>query len=111
MQITVNDAFLIRQYLAWILEKIRYMEVIGDLDDAQASLRSIAPHLHNGHIAVGNNLADEAKREVHSGAKVKVSDATIANMSGEPLWSRSERKFLRNARNRFGTRIQHSRRK
>ncbi len=78
------------------------MEVIGDLTDEQASLCSIAPHLHGGHIAVGNNLADEKNREVFSGAKIDMSNATIANMSGKPIWSKSERKFLRNARNRFG---------
>lgn len=77
-QITINDAFLIRQYLAWILEKLRYMEVIGDLTDEQARISAVNRALELGDITIVGDLSDE------------------------PIWTKKERKHLNRVRNRFG---------
>lgn len=78
MQIPIDNTFLIRQHLAWILEKIRYMEVIGDLTDEQAHISAVSGALEIGDVTV------------------------VGDISDEPIWTKKERKYLQRMRNRFG---------
>ena len=77
MKVPVDNAFLIRQHLAWILEKIRYMEVIGDLKEEQAHISAVSNALEIGEVTV------------------------VGDQSNGPIWTKKERKYLRKMRNRF----------
>ena len=78
MQIIIDDASLIRQHLAWVLENLRYMEVIGDLTDEQAHISAVYGALEIGEVTAVGAIFDE------------------------PIWTKKERRYLQRMRNRFG---------